>query len=129
MYISDCLLRTPQFAGSGISPEEWARVARFYEVSGGHDKAGDMWTKCGQYEAALRSYIKGGNSSLDKAITMVPFPPPPPPLPFLAALPRPASALRSLLADLSNGFYLGSSSYCLSRFFLPAACSPVADIG
>uniref|UniRef100_A0A061RSU0 Wd repeat-containing protein 19 n=2 Tax=Tetraselmis sp. GSL018 TaxID=582737 RepID=A0A061RSU0_9CHLO len=60
-----------QFAGEGISSEEWARVARFYESSGRHDKAGDMWSNCSQYEAALRAYVKGGPEALDKAISMV----------------------------------------------------------
>lgn len=60
-----------QYAGDNISNEEWVKVARYYEVSGKHDQAGDVWAKCGHYDAALRSYIKGGSSSLDKAIAMV----------------------------------------------------------
>eukprot|EP00193_Tetraselmis_chui_P006636 CAMPEP_0177753690 /NCGR_PEP_ID=MMETSP0491_2-20121128/1597_1 /TAXON_ID=63592 /ORGANISM="Tetraselmis chuii, Strain PLY429" /LENGTH=282 /DNA_ID=CAMNT_0019268997 /DNA_START=33 /DNA_END=878 /DNA_ORIENTATION=+ len=60
-----------KFAGTGVSSDEWVRVARYYESSGKHDQAGDMWTKCGQYDHALRAYIKGNADSLDKAINMV----------------------------------------------------------
>eukprot|EP00873_Tetraselmis_striata_P029142 jgi/Tetstr1/449406/TSEL_036501.t1 len=60
-----------KFAGSSVSMDEWVRVARYYETSGKHNKAGDMWTKCGQYDQALRAYMRGDADSLDKAINMV----------------------------------------------------------
>ena len=61
--------------GDTGTPEEYRRLAKFFEKENDFARAGDMYGACGERGAAVRSYLKassdGPGQSVDKAIDVV----------------------------------------------------------
>ena len=47
------------------------RLASYYESKGEFARAGDLHARCGHHQAAVKSYLKVGGGSIDKAIEVV----------------------------------------------------------
>ena len=65
------MMNFARFLGEGGTPEEYARVARYFESKGDAMQAGKYYSKCTQYHKALKIYLSEPDKCLDAAIDVV----------------------------------------------------------
>jgi len=63
--------RFVEILGDAGTPEEYERLAAYFESKGDFSKAGDLHARCAQYPAAVRNFLKVGAHCIDKAIEVV----------------------------------------------------------
>ncbi|KAK3240077.1 hypothetical protein CYMTET_50059, partial [Cymbomonas tetramitiformis] len=57
--------------GTAGTPEEYQKLAKYYESKGIFAKAGELYEKCEQYQQALKLYLRCGATEIDRAINVV----------------------------------------------------------
>eukprot|EP00898_Chlorokybus_atmophyticus_P006706 jgi/Chlat1/7036/Chrsp56S06706 len=53
------------------APEEYAKLARYYETKSNFARAAETYERCGNLQAAVRLYLRCGGDHVDKAISLV----------------------------------------------------------
>ena len=66
--------------GKEGTPDEYKKVALFYEGKAEHQKAGDFWLVCKEYNKALKFFLMCGERAVDQVLI--------PPPSFLPSHPR-----------------------------------------
>jgi WD repeat-containing protein 19 len=57
--------------GDAGTPEEYQRLATYFESKGEFSRAGDLHARCDRHQAAVKNYLKVGANCIDKAIVVV----------------------------------------------------------
>lgn len=57
--------------GDAGTPEQYQRLATYYESKGEFARAGDLHARCGRHQTAVKNYLKVGGGCIDKAIEVV----------------------------------------------------------
>ena len=89
--------------GKEGTPDEYKKVALFYEGKAEHQKAGDFWLVCKEYNKALKFFLMCGERAVDQVLIPPPLSstptlahPSPPPAPHSSLRPTPYVPTRPL---------------------------------
>ena len=63
--------------GKEGTPDEYKKVALFYEGKAEHQKAGDFWLVCKEYNKALKFFLMCGERAVDQVLIPPPLSSPP----------------------------------------------------
>jgi len=60
-----------RICGDSGTPDEYMKLAKYYENKGSFAKAGELYEKCDQFQQALKLYLRCGATEIDHAINVV----------------------------------------------------------